>query len=113
MAVQSATHPKTVCATAGGRLYSFDTDTIPKLTGVGRGVKLMRLDEKDLLVGTLTCPAESGVMVTTGHGTDRKIAGRDIPKGKRGGKGFRVIKRSVIVELRTPESAIRSRTRGD
>ena len=113
VAVQSASQPKSVCATVGGRLYSFDTHTIPQLTGAGRGVKLMRLDEKDLLVGALTCPAESGVIVTTGHGTDRRIAGRDIPKGKRGGKGLRVVKRSVIAELRTAESTIRSRTKGD
>jgi len=57
----------------------------------------MRLDKDDRLVGAVTSEPGAGVTVINKDGRERKIPLRDIPLGKRAGKGRRVVKRSTLV----------------
>ena len=95
--VRSVSSGRTVCATAAGYLLAFPTEDITELSGAGRGVILMRLDKDDRLVGAVTSEPGAGVTVINKDGRERKIPLRDIPLGKRAGKGRRVVKRSTLV----------------
>ena len=95
--VQRVSSGRTVCATAAGYLLAFPTEDITELSGAGRGVILMRLDTDDRLVGAVTSEPGAGVTVINKDGKERKIPLRDIPLGKRAGKGRRVVKRSTLV----------------
>ena len=98
--VQPARSGRTVCATAAGYILAFPTEDIAELSGVGRGVILMRLEQDDRLVGAVTSEPGAGVTVINTDGKERKIPLRDIPLGKRAGKGRRVVKRSALVGVR-------------
>lgn len=95
--VQRVSSDRTVCATASGYMLAFPTEDITELSGAGRGVILMRLDTDDRLVGAVTSEPGAGVTVINKDGKERKIPLRDIPLGKRAGKGRRVVKRSTLV----------------
>ncbi len=110
ISIQPIRSGRTVCATAAGHILAFPTEDIAELSGAGRGVILMRLAKDDRLVGTLTSEPGAGVTVTNKDGKDRKIPLRDIPLGKRAGKGRRVVKRSVLVSVR--QNGARSNANG-
>ncbi len=95
--VQPVRSGRTVCATATGYILAFPTEDITELSGAGRGVILMRLEQDDRLVGAVTSEPGAGVTVINTSGKERKIPLREIPLGKRAGKGRRVVKRSVLV----------------
>ncbi len=95
--IQPVSGGRTVCATAAGYMLAFPTEDITELSGAGRGVILMRLEKDDHLVGVVTSEPGAGVTVINKDGKERKIPLRDIPLGKRAGKGRRVVKRSVLV----------------
>ncbi len=97
--VRSVSSGRTVCATAAGYLLAFPTEDITELSGAGRGVILMRLDKDDRLVGAVTSEPGAGVTVINKDGRERKVPLRDIPLGKRAGKGRRVVKRSTLVRV--------------
>ncbi len=108
--VQPVSSGRTVCATAAGYLLAFPTEDITELSGAGRGVILMRLDTDDRLVGAVTSEPGAGVTVINKDGKERKIPLRDIPLGKRAGKGRRVVKRSMLVGVR--QNGTRSGSKG-
>ncbi len=97
--IQPVRGGRTVCATAAGYMLAFPTEDIAELSGAGRGVILIRLEKDDRLVGTVTGEPGAGVTVINTDGKERKIPLRDIPLGKRAGKGRRVVKRSVLVGM--------------
>ena len=97
--VQPARSGRTVCATATGYILAFPTEDIAELSGAGRGVILMRLEQDDRLVGAVTSEPGAGVTVINTDGKERKIPLREIPLGKRAGKGRRVVKRSRLVRV--------------
>ena len=100
ISIQPAGSGRTVCATAAGYLLAFPTEDIAELSGAGRGVILMRLEQDDRLVGAVTSEPGAGVTVLNTDGKERKIPLREIPLGKRAGKGRRVVKRSTLAGLR-------------
>ncbi len=108
--VQPVNSGRTVCATASGYLLAFPTEDITELSGAGRGVILMRLDTDDRLVGAVTSEPGAGVTVINKDGKERKIPLRDIPLGKRTGKGRRVVKRSTLMGVQ--QNGTRSRSKG-
>ena len=109
--IQPVCSGRTVCATAAGRMLAFPTEDIAELSGAGRGVILMRLDKDDSLVGAVTPDPGAGVVVLNREGKERKIPLRDIPLGNRAGKGQRVVKRSVLVDVH--RDGPKSRASGD
>lgn len=66
------------CLSSGGRLLVFGIDEMKTLSGGGRGVTLMQLDEKEKLVQALAIPAAGVVLVGTGRGGK---AGEDLMAG--------------------------------
>ena len=100
ISIQPANTGRTVCASAAGYLLAFPTEDIAELSGAGRGVILMRLEQDDRLVGAVTSEPGAGVTVLNTDGKERKIPLREIPLGKRAGKGRRVVKRSTLAGLR-------------
>ena len=103
VSVGPADSAHTVCATAAGRLLAFATEETGELSGAGRGVILMRLDSDDRLVGALTAKPGVSVSVLTTDGRERKIPPRDLPQGRRAGRGTRVVKRARLAGI-TPAS---------
>lgn len=91
---------RAICATTTGRMLAFPTEDINELTGPGRGVILMRLDDGDQLIGAVTTTPGRGVTVINTDGNERSVPLKDIPLGQRAGKGERVIKRMTLVSIR-------------
>ena len=93
---------RVVCVSAEGRMLAFSTEDVSELTGAGRGVILVRLEDTDRLVGAVTTIPGKGVTVTNSDGNDREVSLKEIPLGQRAGKGQRVIKRMTLVSVRGP-----------
>ncbi|WP_321929369.1 DNA topoisomerase IV subunit A [Paraburkholderia guartelaensis] len=80
------------CLSSGGRLLVFGLDEMKTLSGGGRGVTLMQLDDNEKLVQALAISAAGVVLVGTGRGgkaTEDLMAGAVLSPqiGKRARKG--------------------------
>ncbi|MEX3841304.1 DNA topoisomerase IV subunit A [Paraburkholderia sp. BR10882] len=80
------------CLSSGGRLLVFGLDEMKTLSGGGRGVTLMQLDDNEKLVQALAISAAGVVLVGTGRGgkaTEDLMAGAVLAPqiGKRARKG--------------------------
>ena len=84
-------------ATADGKVLSFAADELPELTGVGRGVILMRLDASDRLISALAHDVESTPIAVEADGNERRFQTPEL--GKRAQKGRKVLKRFAAVDL--------------
>ncbi len=102
VSVEPVESGRVVCVSAEGRMLAFPTEDVAELTGAGRGVILVRLEENDRLVGAVTTIPGKGVTVTNSDGDDREVSRKEIPLGQRAGKGQRVIKRMTLVSVRGP-----------
>ncbi len=91
---------RAVCVSAAGKMLAFPAEDVSELSGPGRGVILMRLDEDDRLIGAVTPSPGQGVIVTKSDGDEREVRLKDIPLGHRAGKGQRVIKRTTLTSVR-------------
>jgi DNA gyrase subunit A len=91
---------RVVCVTREGKMLAFPVEDVSELTGPGRGVILMRLDDDDRMVGAVTTIPGRGVTVINTEGNEKKITLKDIPLGQRTGKGQRVIKRMTLTSVR-------------
>lgn len=100
VSVELVSGGRTVCVTAGGRMLAFPVEDVNELTGPGRGVILMRLDEDDRLVGAVTTVPGRGITVINTDGVERAVPLKEIPLGQRAGKGQRVIKRMTLMSVR-------------
>jgi topoisomerase-4 subunit A len=93
-----ATH--IACLSSGGRLLVFGLDEMKTLSGGGRGVTLMGLDDKETLVQALAINNAGVVLIGTRRGgrvDEEKVSGAALAPhiGKRARKG------------RTPESKMK------
>lgn len=91
------------CLAKSGKGFRFALDDVAELSGVGRGVILMRLDAKDKLLGALPGVKASSFDVGMGKGKPRRVEGDAFPRLKRGAKGQKVIKRGTPDSIRPPE----------
>jgi DNA gyrase subunit A len=91
-----------VVATARGKMLRFGLDEVAELSGPGRGVILMRpgKEGEDRVVGALALPRDADFVVVAPEGGERRFGVRDVPAGKRGGKGQRVVKRGGVAAVR-------------
>src|SRR5437016_150606 len=91
-----------VVATARGNMVRFGLDEVAELSGPGRGVILTRpgKDAEDRVVGALALPPDAEVVAVTPEGGERRLDVRDVPAGKRGGKGQKVVKRGGVAAVR-------------
>jgi DNA gyrase subunit A len=92
-----------VTATAKGKMVRIVTDEVAELSGPGRGVILMRPASDDRLVGALSLPEPSTFLVITPDGGERKLGLADVPVGRRGGRGQKVVKRGGVAAIRRVE----------
>jgi DNA gyrase subunit A len=100
VSIEPVNSGRTVCVSAAGKMLAFAVEDVSELSGPGRGVILMRLDENDRLIGAVTPSPGQGVIVIKGDGDEREVRLKDIPLGHRAGKGQRVIKRMTLTSVR-------------
>src|SRR4029450_10819428 len=95
--------PAVVTATAKGKMLRFVAEEGAELSGPGRGVILMRPGADERLGGALALPEPSTFLAVTPDGTERKLGLADVPVGRRGGKGQKVVKRGGVAAIRRIE----------
>jgi len=100
VAVAPIEGPMVICATEKGKMLRFEVAEAAELSGPGRGVIFMRLDSGDRVVGGLAPGAGAPISAVTPEGREHRLASENIPAGRRGGKGQRVVKRGGVAMLR-------------
>jgi DNA gyrase subunit A len=100
VSVEPILGPAVVTATAKGKMVRFVADEVAELSGPGRGVILMRPAADDRLVGALALPEPSTFVAITPDGGERKLGLADVPVGRRGGRGQKVVKRGGVAAIR-------------
>jgi DNA gyrase subunit A len=100
VSVEATDGGRVVCVTTEGRMLAFPLEDVNELTGPGRGVILMRLDDGDRMIGAVTTTPGHGVVVTNTDGVAKEVRLKEIPLGQRAGKGQRVIKRMTLMNVR-------------
>src|SRR2546426_596332 len=93
---------RVAAAPARGNMVRFGLDEVAELSGPGRGVILTRpgKDGEDRVVGALALPPDAEFVAVTPEGGERRLDVRDVPAGKRGGKGQKVVKRGGVAVVR-------------
>jgi DNA gyrase subunit A len=86
----------------GGHLLHFAIDEINLLSGVGKGVIGIKLEDDDICLGgvTITRPSDSFQVETSG-GRTMEFTGRH-EQTSRGGKGYEAVKRTHFVRIVPP-----------
>jgi len=89
----------TICATKQGRALLSPADEINYLSGPGKGVVLVKLDDKnDALVGFIVAKDKSqSLVLESSAGGERSVSPGDYKPTGRGGKGHEVLKRGTFV----------------
>ncbi len=100
VAVTEIQGPEVICLACSGKGLRFPVDEATELSGAGRGVILMRLDERDRVIGAVVPPDKARLVVTLEGGGERTLSRDDFPLGHRAGKGQKVVKRGTPVALR-------------
>jgi DNA gyrase subunit A len=88
-----------ICATKQGRALISPADDINYLSGPGKGVVLVKLDDKDdALVGFLvTKDKNQALTLESSAGGERSVSPGDYKPTGRGGKGHEILKRGTFV----------------
>jgi DNA gyrase subunit A len=95
--VTAATDDTVTAATADGKVLVFPAPELTELSGVGRGVILMRIDKGDRLIGALCHPLDSAPIAIAEDASERRF---HLPEpAHRAQKGRKVLKRFKAVEL--------------
>jgi DNA gyrase subunit A len=100
IAIASLDGPEVICLARSGKGLRFPLDEATELSGVGRGVILMRLDERDRVVGAVVPPPKSKLLVAIEGAGERTLGRDEFPKAHRAGKGNKVVKRGTPAGLR-------------
>jgi DNA gyrase subunit A len=88
-----------VCLGRSGKGVRFALAEVNELSGVARGVILMRLDAGDRLAGAATVSARTPLVAILEGGGERPLKPDSFPEGRRGNKGHKVVKRGVVARL--------------
>jgi len=90
-------------ASSGGRVIHFMLSEIPVLSGVGKGVIGIKIDEGDTcLGGALVSNRHDALVVETSGGQEKEMRRGAHPTIARGGKGTEVVKRTSLVRVVPP-----------
>ena len=100
IAVTSLDGPEVICLARSGKGLRFPLDEATELSGVGRGVILMRLDDRDRVVGAVVPPPKSKLLVAIEGAGERTLTRDEFPKAHRAGKGNKVVKRGTPAAMR-------------
>lgn len=104
VSVHEITGNEVFCLARSGKGVRFALADVAELSGVGRGVILMRLDPKDRLLGAVPGTKATTFEVAIGKGNPRSVDGAAFPRLKRGAKGQKVIKRGTPESIGLPAS---------
>lgn len=95
------------CASLAGRALLCGTDDVSVLTGPGKGVRLIKLDPKDQLLGARVLDDDRDALAVVSDGGKRyEISPRKHDITSRGGKGFRLLKRGGLSSVQWPEPVV-------
>ncbi|MEX1368396.1 MAG: DNA topoisomerase IV subunit A [Nannocystaceae bacterium] len=83
-----------------GRLLACEAGEVNLLSGPGKGVRLLKLDPGDEVVGAF--PADTAVVIDKSTGGQHKLTGAERESVSRGGKGRPVFKRGKVKRLVLP-----------
>jgi len=91
---------KLACASVKGKALICEQDEVSLLAGAGKGVMLIRLEDKDRLVGAqlLTAPSDA-LEVEKENGTTLTITTRKYNVVSRAGKGFALFQRGALTRM--------------
>lgn len=96
-----------ILATKNGHLIHFDLDEVNILSGVGKGVMGIKLEDGDSCIGGATIGSkDDSLQVETTTEKVMEFKGTRYELVSRGGKGFEVVKRSGFVRVIPPEIAL-------
>ena len=89
-----------IAASQAGRAILCAADEVSFLSGPGRGVKLMRLDKDDRLLGFIASTGDRDLLtVKTSRGGTQNISTAKYETTSRGGKGRPIIKRGTLTDV--------------
>ncbi|HET9954750.1 MAG TPA: DNA topoisomerase (ATP-hydrolyzing) [Polyangiaceae bacterium] len=92
-----------IAATRDRRALLCRMDEIAYLSGPGKGVQLVKLEDEDVLIGfKLARSSDDALVVETSLGGEHKIAVNKYELSSRGGKGREVTKRGTLVRVVRP-----------
>ncbi len=94
-----------ICAlTRQGRLLACEAGEVNLLSGPGKGVRLIKLDAGDEVIGAFG--AQTPVTIDKSSGGKQKLSGSDREPVARGGKGRPVFKRGKVKRLVLPPPSV-------
>jgi DNA gyrase subunit A len=88
-----------IAATREGRALLCTVDEVNYLSGPGKGVLLVKLDDDDALVAMKAVKDEDTLLLETSLGGEKRIGRKDYELAARGGKGREVLKRGKFVKV--------------
>jgi DNA gyrase subunit A len=98
----AVTTPKAnlACASKDGRALICKADEVALLAGPGKGVMLIKLDDKDELVAARLLRAPSDALIVEKEsGTELSISTRKYQPVSRGGKGHAMFQRGSVARV--------------
>ncbi|MDG2305614.1 MAG: DNA topoisomerase IV subunit A [Candidatus Binatia bacterium] len=104
ISIHDVTGKEVFCLAKSGKGVRFPLSDVADLSGVGRGVILMRLDSSDKLLGAVSGAGTTEFRVGIAKGSLRGVRGEAFPQLKRGAKGQKVIKRGTPESIAPPEN---------
>src|SRR5262249_4405121 len=94
-------------ASAGGHVIHFPVEEINILSGVGKGVIGIKLDDDDTCLGAgLISPRNDRLAMETSAGKTLDLRADKYETVSRAGKGFEAVKRSTFVRVVPPPIAL-------
>jgi DNA gyrase subunit A len=96
-----------ICATKQRRALLAPVDEINYLSGPGKGVVLIKLDDDDTVVGFIVAKdKQQALLLESSAGGERSVSAAEYKPTGRGGKGHEVMKRGQLVRaIPTPPEA--------
>ncbi len=93
-----------VALTHQGRILCCNSQEVNLLSGPGKGVILVKVEDGDYVEGAFK--ADANVVITMSTGGTRKLSGADREPTGRGGKGRHLFKRGTIKKLELPKPEV-------
>jgi len=97
------------CASVDGQALICDAEEVSVLAGPGKGVKLIKLGDEDVLVGAqLLYKASEALIVEKESGAELRISRDKYKPVSRGGKGHALFQRGSLAKVVTPSPEVPS-----
>ena len=92
---------------SSGRALICDTDEVALLAGAGKGVRLIKLEDGDLVVGAQLLVSKHDTLVAEKEsGTELKVSLDKYKPVSRGGKGHALFQRGSVSKIVLPQPEV-------